>query len=100
MDVRQELLRRFAAPLPEYYTRRIVVFEDDQGGFAADVEQMELPGVHPLEAQRAPKPAQTPFQPRSGIKPAVSEILNEGECGCPKREIDPRLSALADLLKD
>ena len=45
------------------------------------VQQMELPGVHPLEAQRAPKPAQTPFQPRSGIKPAVSEILNEGECG-------------------
>ena len=48
MDVRQELLRRFAAPLPEYYTRRIVVFEDDQGGFAADVEQMELPGVRIL----------------------------------------------------
>ena len=64
------------------------------------VQQMELPGVHPLEPQRAPKPAQTPFQPRSGIKPAVSEILNEGECGCPKREIDPRLSVLADLLKD
>lgn len=35
MDVRQELLRRFAASLPEYYTRRIVVFRDDQGGFAA-----------------------------------------------------------------
>lgn len=48
MDVRQELLRRFAAPLPKYYTRRIVVFEDDQGGFAADVEQMELPGVRIL----------------------------------------------------
>ena len=48
MDVRQELLRRFAAPLPEYYTRRIVVFRDDQGGFAADVEQMELPGVRIL----------------------------------------------------
>ena len=48
MDVRQELLRRFAAPLPEYYTRRIVVFEDDQGGFAADVEQMELSGVRIL----------------------------------------------------
>ena len=48
MDVRQELLRRFAAPLPEYYTRRIVVFRDDQGGFAADVEQMELPDVRIL----------------------------------------------------
>ena len=48
MDVRQELLRRFAAPLPEYYTRRIVVFRDDQGGFTADVEQMELPDVRIL----------------------------------------------------
>ena len=48
MDVRQELLRRFAAPLPEYYTRRIVVFRDDRGGFAADVEQMELPDVRIL----------------------------------------------------
>ena len=25
--------------------------------------------------------------------------LNEGECGCQRKEIDPRLSALADLLK-
>ena len=40
MDVRQELLRRFAAPLPEYYTRRIVVFKDDQGGFAADQQDV------------------------------------------------------------
>ena len=48
MDVRQELLRRFAAPLPEYYARRIIVFKDEQGGFAADIEQMELPGVRIL----------------------------------------------------
>ena len=25
--------------------------------------------------------------------------LNEGECGCQRKEIDPRLSAVADLLK-
>ena len=35
-----------------------------------------------------------------GICEKCGKNLNEGECGCPKREIDPRLSALADLLKD
>ena len=35
-----------------------------------------------------------------GICEKCGKNLNEGECGCPKREIDPRLSVLADLLKD
>ena len=35
-----------------------------------------------------------------GICEKCGKNLNEGECGGPKREIDPRLSALADLLKD
>ena len=26
--------------------------------------------------------------------------LNQGDCGCKKTEIDPRLSALAELLKE
>ena len=34
-----------------------------------------------------------------GICSKCGKNLNEGECGCPKKEIDPRLSALADLLK-
>lgn len=34
-----------------------------------------------------------------GICPKCGKNLNEGECGCPKKEIDPRLKALADLLK-
>ena len=34
-----------------------------------------------------------------GICQKCGKNLNEGECGCPKKEIDPRLSALADLLK-
>ena len=34
-----------------------------------------------------------------GMCPKCGKNLNEGECGCPKKEIDPRLSALADLLK-
>ena len=34
-----------------------------------------------------------------GICVKCGKNLNEGDCDCPKREIDPRLSALADLLK-
>ena len=34
-----------------------------------------------------------------GICSKCGKNLNEGECGCPKKEIDPRLKALADLLK-
>ncbi len=33
-----------------------------------------------------------------GICPRCGKNLNEGECDCPKKEIDPRLSALAELL--
>ena len=35
-----------------------------------------------------------------GICFKCGKNLNEGECGCPKKEIDPRLAALAELLKD
>ncbi len=34
-----------------------------------------------------------------GICQKCGKNLNEGECGCSKKEIDPRLQALADLLK-
>ncbi|MBP3627306.1 MAG: DUF177 domain-containing protein [Clostridia bacterium] len=34
-----------------------------------------------------------------GLCPKCGKNLNEGDCGCPKKEIDPRLQALADLLK-
>lgn len=33
-----------------------------------------------------------------GICVGCGKNLNEGECGCEKKEIDPRLQALADLL--
>ncbi len=33
-----------------------------------------------------------------GICSKCGKSLNEGECGCDKREIDPRLAALAELL--
>ena len=34
-----------------------------------------------------------------GICFKCGKNLNEGKCGCPEKEIDPRLSALAELLK-
>ena len=34
-----------------------------------------------------------------GLCQSCGKNLNEGECGCQRKEIDPRLSALADLLK-
>lgn len=34
-----------------------------------------------------------------GLCTKCGKNLNEGECGCVKKEIDPRLQALADLLK-
>ena len=35
-----------------------------------------------------------------GICPKCGKNLNEGKCGCPETEIDPRLSALAELLNN
>lgn len=33
-----------------------------------------------------------------GLCPKCGKNLNEGDCGCPKKEIDPRLAPLAKLL--
>ena len=35
-----------------------------------------------------------------GLCPKCGKNLNEDACGCPEKEIDPRLSALAELLDD
>ncbi len=35
-----------------------------------------------------------------GLCPDCGKNLNEGDCGCHKKEIDPRLVALAELLND
>lgn len=35
-----------------------------------------------------------------GICPKCGKNLNDGDCGCPKKEIDPRLSKLAELLQN
>ena len=35
-----------------------------------------------------------------GICSKCGKNLNDGKCGCPEKEIDPRLSVLAELLND
>ena len=35
-----------------------------------------------------------------GLCPICGKDLNDGDCGCTVREVDPRLAALAELLKD
>lgn len=35
-----------------------------------------------------------------GICPKCGKNLNDGKCGCPEKEIDPRLLALAELLNN
>lgn len=39
------LKERFAAPLPEFYRRRIVFWQDPDREFEKDVDELELPGV-------------------------------------------------------
>ena len=41
----QDLNRRFAAPLPEFYTRRVIVWVDEDGEFADKLDQVVLNGA-------------------------------------------------------
>ena len=43
--VMQELNRRFAAPLPEFYRRRIVFWYDEEREFEGQLDELSLPGV-------------------------------------------------------
>ena len=43
--VQQDLARRFAAPLPEFYKRRIIFWYDEDREFEDQLEEMELDGV-------------------------------------------------------
>ena len=43
--VMEDLLRRFAAPLPEYYDRRIIFWNDEDREFEDQVGDLEIPGV-------------------------------------------------------
>ena len=43
--VQWELKRRFAAPLPEFYRRRIIFWKDEDREFEKDVDELNLEGV-------------------------------------------------------
>ncbi|MBQ7264811.1 MAG: hypothetical protein IJS61_01785, partial [Firmicutes bacterium] len=38
----QDLNRRFAEPLPEFYKRRIIVWHDDEGEYSEDIGNISL----------------------------------------------------------
>lgn len=44
--IKSKLLERFAAPLPEFHKRRIVFWYDEDGEFADQVDELDLPGVN------------------------------------------------------
>ncbi len=43
--IKARLAERFAAPLPEFYRRRIVFWHDEDGEFAHEADALKLPGV-------------------------------------------------------
>ncbi len=45
----QDLLRRFAAPLPEFYTRRIIFWYDEDREFEEQIDELELDNVRILK---------------------------------------------------
>ena len=44
-SIQSTLRERFAAPLPEFYQRRIIFWQDEEREFEAMVDQLDLPGV-------------------------------------------------------
>ena len=55
------LKARFAAPLPEFYHRRIVFWQDPDRDFDKDVDELELPGVRVIGLHGTNKKAETPL---------------------------------------
>ena len=43
--VNQDLIRRFAAPLPEFYQRRIIFWYDEEREFEDQIGELALDGV-------------------------------------------------------
>lgn len=46
--IQQDLARRFAAPLPEFYKRRIIFWYDEDREFEDQLEDLSLDGVEVL----------------------------------------------------
>jgi len=43
--IKSRLAERFVAPLPEFHKRRIIFWHDEDGEFAGQVNELDLPGV-------------------------------------------------------
>ena len=43
--IKQDLIRRFAAPLPEFYQRRIIFWYDEEREFEDQVGELALDGA-------------------------------------------------------
>lgn len=46
--ITQELNKRFMAPLPEFYKRRIIVWYDEEQEFAEQISDIEITGAKVL----------------------------------------------------
>lgn len=47
--IAQKLKQQFSAPLPDFYTRRIVFWHDEEGSFSEMVDSLEIPNVKLLK---------------------------------------------------
>ena len=45
-SIQFNLKERFAAPLPEFYRRRIIFWQDEDREFESTLDELELPGVN------------------------------------------------------
>ena len=43
--IQQELARRFAEPLPEFYKRRIIVWKDEDREYTDKLDEIHIEGV-------------------------------------------------------
>ena len=50
--IKSRLAERFAAPLPEFHKRRIIFWHDEDGEFAEQVNELDLPGVSVVKLTR------------------------------------------------
>ena len=41
-DIKKDLDKRFAEPLPEFYKRRIIFWNDEEGEFKEEIESLAL----------------------------------------------------------
>ena len=48
-SVQYALKERFAAPLPEFYQRRIIFWQDEEREFEGMVDELDLPGVEVIK---------------------------------------------------